>query len=144
MNLSLCPDRPLAKGVVSDDLREQSPEHGPEVEAGVEAIGEGAEVLASVLAEAKRLVAAADHRLDVAQRRVDPGELRQLAPLARPTAMYECAQLASLTPAKHSRPSLSTSLSGVRLARAQFAIEPPGILRRLGALSQPGMTDSLH
>src|SRR5690606_6883674 len=82
MNLSPCPDLPLRNRLARGCLSEQGREHGPEVETRVEAVGEGPEVLASVLAEVERLVAAADHRLEVAQHGVDPCELRQLAGLS--------------------------------------------------------------
>src|SRR5690606_33553348 len=48
----------------------------------VEAVGEGPEVLASVLAEVEGLIAAADHRLEVAQHGVDLCELPQFTGLS--------------------------------------------------------------
>jgi hypothetical protein len=85
----------------------------------VEAVGEGAEVLAGVLCELEGFVGAVDHRLEVAQHRVDPSELRQIAGLRVPTTMYECAQPASITPVKQLRPSPRTPQPGSRFTRAQ-------------------------
>lgn len=48
----------------------------------VEPVGERAEVVAGVLVELERLVAPANHRLEVAQDGVDPRELRKVAGLA--------------------------------------------------------------
>ena len=47
----------------------------------VEPVGERAEVVAGVLVELERLVAPANHRLEVAQDGVDPRELRKVAGL---------------------------------------------------------------
>ena len=53
-----------------------------QVKPVVEPIAESAEVLAGVLAELEGFVCSADHGLEVAQHRVDPLELRQVARLA--------------------------------------------------------------
>ena len=82
MNLSLptnltFPRRSRGRCVANQALQECL-----EIDAVVEPIGERAEVVAGVLVELERLVAPANHRLEVAQDGVDPGELRKVAGLA--------------------------------------------------------------
>ena len=63
---------------MTDELRDQL----LQIEAPVEAVAEGAEVLAGVLAELEGLMRPVDHRFEVTEHRVDPLELRQLTRLA--------------------------------------------------------------
>lgn len=55
---------------------------GLQMEAAIEAIGEGGQVPLAVLGEVKRRVSAAETRLEVAKEGVDPQKLRQLLGLA--------------------------------------------------------------
>jgi hypothetical protein len=55
-------------------VAEQAVQEGLQVDAAIEAVGEGAEVLAGVLCEPEGFVGAADQGLQVAQNGVDPGE----------------------------------------------------------------------
>ncbi len=63
-------------------MADQSAHHRMQIEAPVESICKRTEVAMSVLAELECLVRAGDHRLDVAEDSVDPGELREISRLA--------------------------------------------------------------
>ena len=82
MKLSQTSDVALALGWRAKCIGEQVGDHGVEIEASVEAVGEGAEIAAGVFAELERLVRAGDRGLQVAQDGVDPVELGQFARLA--------------------------------------------------------------
>jgi hypothetical protein len=82
MKLSHAPDLLLPRRRGGRRVAEQPMQQRRQVEAAVNPIGKGAEVVAGVLAEIERLVRAIDHRLKVAQDRVDPLQLRQLERLA--------------------------------------------------------------
>ena len=60
-------------------MAEEIAQEGLQINAAVEAVGEGTEVLASVLCESEGFVGTTDQGLEVAQDRVDPGELRHFA-----------------------------------------------------------------
>ncbi len=82
MSLSPAPDSVLWRRCPRGRVSEQRLQQRRQGHAVVEPIGEGSEVVSGVLAEVERLVRAVDHGLQVAQDRVDPPELRQLAGLA--------------------------------------------------------------
>ena len=82
MNLSIPSDLSFfgeraGRGVADQALHERL-----QINAVIEAVGGGAEVVVGVLAELERLLAPANHGLEVAQDGVDPGELRRVARLA--------------------------------------------------------------
>ena len=60
--------------------------------------------------------------LEVAQQRVDPAELRQVAGVLPPVTMASWLQPAVVTERKQARPSESTWLPGARWCLAQSAI----------------------
>lgn len=64
-------------------MANQAEQQGLKIESAVEPIREGAQVVSGVLGEVEGLVSAIDHGFQVAQHGVDPGELGQLARLAR-------------------------------------------------------------
>ena len=82
MNLSPPPDNVFTQRLGVCAVADQVGHHLAQIEAVVDAIAEGAEVLVGVLAELECPVRATDHGLEVAQHGVDPGELGQLARLA--------------------------------------------------------------
>jgi len=102
MILSLASQLPFRHRLDAAGMADRVYEHGLQIEAAIEAIGECAEILG----ELEGLVAAAGHGLEVAEVRVDPGELGQIAGLAIADYEYVCAHPASMTPEKQSRPSL--------------------------------------
>lgn len=63
-------------------MADQVGDHLAQVEAAIESVAEGAEVVAGVFGELEGLVGPADHGLEVAQNGVDPGEQRQVTRLA--------------------------------------------------------------
>lgn len=78
MNLSHTPDLAFARRRGGSGVAEQIAQQIPQIHPPVEAVGEGAKVLAGVLAKLEGLVGSVDHGLEVAQDCVDPGELRHL------------------------------------------------------------------
>src|SRR6516165_4166977 len=82
MNLSSAPNPPFVCGrdecCIGEDLLEQ----GARVEAAVEPVGEAAEIVGRILGEVECLVGTVQGGLQVAEDRIDPVELRQLARLA--------------------------------------------------------------
>ena len=82
MCLSRRPDDPFLGWRTPGDVDDQTRHEVAQVEAPVESVGEGAEVAGGVLAVLQRVESAGQGRLEVAQHRVDPLELRQVAGLA--------------------------------------------------------------
>lgn len=82
MNLSHVPNLAFSSRARGCDIAEQPTQQRGQVEASVESIRKCAEVVAGVLVEYERLVAAIDHRLEISQDGVDPGELREVTRLA--------------------------------------------------------------
>ena len=93
-----------------------------EVEAPVESVGERTEVAGGELAVLECLVSARQHRLDIAQKGVNPFELRQVSGFALTDDLDAVAAPASVTAAKHPRPSLRTSVPYASFDLAQFKI----------------------
>jgi hypothetical protein len=100
-----------ASADTDDELYDQA----GEIESPVESVGEGAEVLASVLAVPEGLVGSGDHGLEVAQHRVGHLNCGRSRGLRRPTTSTVWMQPASVTAAKHPGPSLSTRVPGSKL-----------------------------
>ena len=82
MNLSPTSDDAFTRRRESGGMGDQTGHQLAQVKPVVEPVAESAEVLAGVLAELEGFVCSADHGFEVAQHRVDPLELRQVARLA--------------------------------------------------------------
>ena len=81
MCLSLCSDDLFLGRPAPCDVDDQSCDECAQVEATVEAVGEACEVAVSVLAVVQRMEGPCQSRLQVAEHRVDPLELGQIAGL---------------------------------------------------------------
>lgn len=83
MMLSIPPDFALGARFAPAGIDDEAGEQAGQVEAPIEAVGEGGQVGGCVLAEVEGMQSARLRRLEIAQNRVDPRELRQFARLAR-------------------------------------------------------------
>ena len=78
----MLPDHLFPDGRAASDVDDHARNQVAQIEAAIESVGEGGQVVGSVLAVLQRVVSAGQRGLEVAQHCVDPEELRHISRLA--------------------------------------------------------------